>query len=700
MERQALKFKQLCVLSALLIVGAVANLFLFFASSQWGLIFDTKIEGHVPVPAVSMIGEWPVSDDTLQRLLNNQPIDSKTFRIEAFEGTQLGPQILQVLEELGVESKKNLNNVRYALFFDLDREALASVQRPYLYFHGSFAPVDVYINGKLVRSIDARITSLNPVQILGDTDKYRVVFVVRNSYDAIIAGPNFHTSGLIVQSEQALDQMLLIKPIQKQFPRIATTVCFIVFGLLSMALGFSAREYIDIWAYSSFCIAAGLYSWSFTPMFYMAHNDNFAMFRLYQSSFGTALTISAAILTLGYFRLEGRHFRLSEATGLQFTAVVKTLLSPFRAILAMTVLGCLINLLHFRPWDATINVATSNAAFNEHLVWILLGSQLGGFLVGFGSLFRLRRQLATSGLKAQVVLVNRRIMQAALFAVGMSMMVAIYGIGFSTINKITGNDLTIAGSIFPALIMLLMFLGMVSSGQRFYKKFTPRLGQIDHEVMAFGPDALEKRYHGVLMVFDVAGMKALNVMRLTHRSLETAIDTMIGQIEHDLSALVQNGRVTFKYKSNGDEFIFAIWAKDAADAGRQFVELMTAWRQRSAGLMAAWKGMLTDSMESAENRAVVEELDMHVMACTMNDIKITVKGGIDHPTAAPDFFEPRFTQLSALFKPSRWNKVAVFQDDAGLLAMTSAFFDAEKGMQMGFWEFEGADKMAVEKRAS
>src|SRR5690606_4683873 len=123
-------------------------------------------------------------------------------------------------------------------------------------------------------------------------------------------------------------------------------------------------------------------------------------------------------------------------------------------------------------------------------------------------------------LLAQKALMRRRIVVAAVFAVCMAIMVSLLFAAGSLHSEGTGAMFIALGPIFPAFAMLLMFTSMTASANRFYAKFAPRLGQIDHEIMAFGVAALAKRYQGSLFVFDLAGMKALNELRMIDDRIE------------------------------------------------------------------------------------------------------------------------------------------------------------------------------------
>ena len=336
------------------------------------------------------------------------------------------------------------------------------------------------------------------------------------------------------------------------------------------------------------------------------------------------------------------------------------------------------------------NLGYETRAINERLSWILAAAMALGFTFGYRAILKQRRYFKKAGLTAQIRMLNRRIAMAVVFTLAMLTMLALYLDGFGTVSVEAGTDTILLAAIFPAFAILPMFFWMLASANRFQERFTPRLGQIDHEVAAFGKKALERRYQGVLLVFDLAGMKLLNQHRGHSDINEHAVDHLLQTVEKDLTAMIQTGRVTFKYKSNGDEFIFAMRAADLATALALFVELLQTWRLQAESHMEKWRTQLATNLTPSLGKAAAEKLaasiDPHVLMTTMHEMKITVKGGIDRPEAAPDLISPRFTALSALFKPSRWNKIAVFADDAALLSATEdqQFSESDEQPTMGF----------------
>lgn len=321
-------------------------------------------------------------------------------------------------------------------------------------------------------------------------------------------------------------------------------------------------------------------------------------------------------------------------------------------------------------WPFTFKGAVYDAAkeINARLAYVLLISQLLAFFFGYKSLLQVRKNYIQKGLTAQARLLNRRIVTSLIFTAGMGIMLYYFVTGLKGVTDSMETDLILLAAIAPAISMLLMFFWMVSSANRFYQRFAPRLDQVDHEVMAFGYEALERRYYGCLLVFDLKGMKQLNMVRSGSPQLEGAVDHLLYSVEHNLSDLIQRGRITFKYKSNGDEFIFNMRAKDQEEASRLMCELTHLWEEVAEGYMNKWREDLRNDLlgylPTERVSEIVDGLDIHVLITTLNDTKITVKGGIEQPTAHPDFIDPRFTALTAVFKPTRYNKIAMFRDDA------------------------------------
>ncbi len=627
---------------------------------------------------------------------NSFPIDVRFQGAHGKSTVLFRDQALKGLAKSGVNLDGDLRGKKYLFFVDLHREHFEKLSNPYLYFYGVWSPYDLYVGLQREKFSAGRLTSLGVVQLPHITSErtVRVTWVVENNFADRILGLNFQ-HGLSVRSEKALSRSLERFPLQAQFPRIVATIAFLAFGTIAFSFAATAKGYLDIWAFATFCMTMALFIWAQTPVFYDGFLDNARMLVTIRALVASGSILAATVLTLGYFRLEGRHWRIgSSISALKKTSVESLnklsdlLTHPFRMTLFATFTLCTVIVASFWPMTTQLELPYATAAINTRLSYVLAASQTLAFFFGFRSLFQTRAHFLRSGLIAQAKMLNRRFALSIIFAISMGLMLAVYLTGLGAVSLEAGTDVILIAAIFPALAMLLMFFWMVASAQRFYARFSPRLGQADQEVMAFGAEALNKRYCATLFVFDMAGMKKLNQLRVQSQANEQAVDDLISKVEHDLGDLVQKGRVTFRYKSNGDEFIFAMWAKDADDARRQFADIMSAWHAQGAGLMASWRA----HMQAAGLGGVADDFDMHVLACTMTDVKITVKGGIETPTAAPDFIDARFTRLSALFKPSRWNRVAVFADDATLWLAKNNFgakFESDDG-EIGFLQLTDA----------
>jgi hypothetical protein len=456
-----------------------------------------------------------------------------------------------------------------------------------------------------------------------------------------------------------------------QFHLTATCISFFAIGILGLFFAASTRQYLDIWSFAAFCLFNGFYIWTFTPMFYNSFSSIHAE-SISRSLIVSGVIICASALTMSYFRLEGRRLSLNKQIAYNFFR------SSFGIIFAATVAAVLvINVYHYAPpvtEQTSFNQIQSNV--NRALVYVLITTQFLALIIGYNSLFKLKQKFKNEELVAQVILLNRRIWLSTLFTAGLLVMLFVFYQSFADVYTWGTGSIILVVSIVPAIAMFLMFFYMVSSANRFYMKFSPRLGQIDHEVMTLGSEALKKRYHGVIFAFDIAGMKSLNTLRGMREGFESLVDEFIGMIENDLSKLIQKNRITFKYKSNGDEFIFVLWARNLSDARHQFRDIMHNWIKQSSPMIHNWRSQLLQKMhklnlsneETTQLNLTIDNLDLHALACTLNNLKITLKGGIDHPTAHPDFLDPRYTKLSALFKPSKFNKVAVFMNDVELLS--------------------------------
>jgi hypothetical protein len=332
---------------------------------------------------------------------------------------------------------------------------------------GIWSDVDIYVDGHLLGTYPSR--TANPAIPIprGETPSVRVSMIFTNNWPHKLAAFNA-LRGVSVRTSEALGRSTKRMVLQLHVPNLITGTAFVIFGALAVMFAVSGRGYIDIWAFAAFCFCFGLQVWSKTPMVYEKEEFTFVDDYLGNIILQGAFVLAATVMSLSFFRFEGRDMRVKDLGTMTF-------------------------------WRSF-------------------------------SFFKL-------SLRASII---------CLFAIGAYYLV----------------------------------------------------------------------YRGEYAV--------------SNRSSEAFI---------------------------------------------HFMSISQVW------IVLAGMG-----------------LDVHVLATTLRETKITVKGGIDKPAASPDFYDPRFTRLSALFKPSKWNRIAVYTDDAALLANGAGRFVQESG-GMGFWTFDAPSDQR-ERRAS
>lgn len=689
MEFGWLRLKDICLISAFTIIGAFLILFAFVTRSDWRYFYQDFTEDVVPIRKLELIKEWPLTDATIGKAIKGELPESAYVKVDLYddEGAlkQTGDINREIRQHLvGDVSGIDFDKQRFAYRIPLDRNRVRRLDRPMLTFHGSWSAYEIYADGTKLARFGRRIPDLHQIHLPGNTSPLLMVF--DNSYSAVLAGVDFRYT-LAIRSEEAAAKSVARNVIAAVAPRYVSTVAFLIIGVLGLTLGFSSPRFLDIWAFAAFCVSWGMYVWMHTPAYYIGRNTGNTRDPL--SAVVPAFFVCAsALMTLAFFRLEGRNFNLLEFSRIFKHPRAAFVAQPLRFGFVIVVLCAVTVCALFFAGSVTLN--DMQAAFG-YLFFIV---QVVALSVGFINLVRVRRKFLSEGLLAQATIVQRRIYVSVIYAVG-TLVVAAAFLSFFR-NMIVGtysNDLTYIATVFPAVGMLVMLALSTQNASKVYAKLAPRLDQVDQEVIVFGEDALKRKYAGALFVFDVAGMRQLTIAEARHPALLGIVSKFLSFIEADITELLQKNQTTFRYKSNGDEFILLMYAKDATAAKELLVTLTKRWAEASEMLLTKWRAWLAvalgASLSQTDANNLADHIEMHVLACSLTDITITVKGAIDRPQSSPDFIDRRFTLLTTLFKESRHNNIAMYADDvvrviANLKGKEAGYAPAGHTGDMGF----------------
>lgn len=170
------------------------------------------------------------------------------------------------------------------------------------------------------------------------------------------------------------------------------------------------------------------------------------------------------------------------------------------------------------------------------------------------------------------------------------------------------------------------------------------------------------------------------------------------QMRSDLDRVIASGRTVFRFKTNGDENIWTIFAKDEPAARDLLVAMIKEWRGCALTLLDAWKDGFRKAIGptlDAADEEVLGYIDLHVMYCVLRSMRIDPVGDSKHP----DYICDSFTMLSEAFKTSLHDRVAMYRDEFAVCVangMQGARFEPEHGAdaKTGFltWRVEPAEQ--------
>ena len=476
----------------------------------------------------------------------------------------------------------------------------------------------------------------------------RITWLIENTKKETILGPNFrHGISLRSAVEASIAKRNL--PVNIEIPHFLSFWTYIIFSVMAIIFAISMRQYTDLWAFATFMGTMAAAVWAETPMYFYSfqwigqRSDDFIFAR--GLIHGTVVLTSIA-LTISFFRVRGL---------ISWTTLSVALFA------SVIVLACQI------PYGNLEDATTIRNTTGVGLVLILLPGQTFAFFFGWRSLLRDYRRLKTDGLLGYLPALRRRFVESALFTVGMLVMLGFYSLSMPLQALSSGPDLFLMGALIPATVLFIQIYWMMGASARLRERLMPQLNYADFLCLFLYELAVEGLYHGALFVGDLRGFKKITGLKKKSPQHKAAVRDLLKAVHRDLMAFVEkDGRVVFRFKKNGDEWIWAFFAKDEQQSVEIYCELMSSWAKASGPLIKSWKDLLTRSLGSAlttDDAEVVENLGMHLMSCPLRGMRLDA----DDDMSRPDFEADEFTTLSAIFKITAHQSVGSIESDAKLL---------------------------------
>lgn len=644
---------QISFLAGLLIFGLSIIFLHLLNKSSWTSVFtDRYNEKILDIQSLNFVSKNSLSDFEIKSIINgdsNFPVEKidvfNFWRDNNFEKTN--KQSEQIEKNLAVSKKKSLLGLKTVFFVDLDRKNLIEIGEPYVFFYKINTPWKLYANGKLVASCDPTCR-YSAIKLPEFTNKMRLSWILTNRRTDRINGFSFQ-HGISIRSAEEASWAQRMLPMQHELPRIISCIFFLCFSLFALILGFSMPRFTDLWSFSAFTGTMFFAIWAQTPFYWESFEvvGGQSPSYLVANSIANASFIFAAVtLTLSFFRVKGYYLWL----------IILLTASWLTGIIA-----------YHWPYGQDLPMYRLQAAIDAKLVIALATSQIISFIFGYYSLTSQYLVFKTQGLNALLPPMKRRFGEAIVFNLAMFAMLGAYLLGMPLQSMTAGPDLFLLWALLPASVMFIQFYWMMGASTRFREKLLPQLDYIDYLVLELKEKAFKQKYWGVLAAFDLMGFKKITALKEKSPSLSTAIDNLLKAMQSDISDLASKGKTIFRYKSNGDEWLFALYAKDQKDAETILTELVLSWNERGAALMKLWKESFKAAVPKEEWDQDVENainyLDLHVMICMMRDMMIKV----EDKKSRPDYICDSFTLLTPAFKNATHTKIAMYEEEAGFV---------------------------------
>jgi hypothetical protein len=413
-------------------------------------------------------------------------------------------------------------------------------------------------------------------------------------------------------------------------------IFYLGFSFFSLLLAISRPRYGELWMFSAFCGSLFLLLFAQSP--YCSNLSGSFPFLAFSHCI---VAVSAVGLSLAFFRTPKKLFAVVIAGSAALFFFTSALLS------------------------------SSERVQSRGVILALLGVQTLIFFGGFRFFLNKIRFFRNAGLDAYLPAMRRRLINAGVLAFVLLLWfwgaIADYGEG-GFLGVWQRSLLWFA----PTFAMFLQFYWMIMAGQRFREKLSPKLDYIDYLAIEMGGAAAERSYTGVLASFDLKGFKRVTSLKSRGILYRDAVNNLLNGLRDEIEKIVVPNKVVFRFKSNGDEWVWVLYAKDTSVAKETLQEIVKSWQENSYKILNRQKDIFAktvgDELDLSASM-VLDFLDLHVMFCVLSKVTISLGSG----DSFPEFYADGFTNLSETFKTSRHNAVAMFREEAEAICSSLSF---------------------------
>ncbi len=633
---------------------------LFTTKTSWNTLFaDRNNSNIIHLSKLYLVSEVPLSDYTLNKILNSEYIESK-IEIQVYnywEDRFWSDKNKKEMYDQALLKQPNLKNnfegKRFALYLDIPREKIKHLENPTLFYHKARSNWDLYINNNKVKN--GTFLESYILQDLPKGKTLRVTWVLHNWLKDRLIGISF-LHGISVRSYSEANWASRNLPSQFELPRLIAAIFFACFAITALVMAISSG-YKDFWALACFCSLMFIMIWKETPYFWESFkfvNGRSDLFLYVKSLIRTLIFVVTFFLNLCFFRIDGDNKKYFY-------------------------IGCfLLAIVIFYSGVPQVNVKPHiiSSKSGEVLTSLMFLSNL--LLVGYGfyNLISQKNAFAMRGLRARVKNMNRRIFESILMVSALFIMLQSFWFSLPIQSTSVKSDIFFLTSIIPASVLLIQFFWILGNSNRRMGKIKPNLNYLEELLIEYSDDAIfqplctlgeKKRVEYCCSMFhiDLRGFKGVDDLRNVSSSVDIELMEFYNTIEVDIKTLFHSLFTRFTFKPNGDELIYLYYAKDENEAKNQIVEIFKIWKEESGLLLNKWLKSLIKTWTKNEigNFKPLGNFNIHVAICSLNDVTIK-RINSSHKA---DFDSKKMTALTELHKNSLHNKISTFSKDAKYL---------------------------------
>ena len=552
----------------------------------------------------------------------------------------------QVKRKLHSDKIKNFKNVYYTFQTKVKRSVLTQKKQNKLVFYYITGDWDFYLDDlKLASGRDSpdsiyQKIDLSVAESLKVKDSATLKWVVKNPEEQGIYGIMFDVGIKLRTTQDAAltEKIFFLKNIQ------LAMACAL--GLFLIFLH-SLYQWASIPTESSSAFSFFTCSMSINCFI---NSYVFSLFKLYYNDklYFIVLLLASSLVCISTTFLLVSSFKFSKKIKLLFVIIV----------LLRTIYSFIIYYKHYMTERNLEIYADYFASIWQSILFIFIISAI----LGFFFLIKDYLKLKTQGLTPRIPTLITNGVWTAAFTVMCWFMVNAF------VNWSPNDDnfaIRLALGTVPAFLMLWMQSYPHFMASRKSEK-TASMRFLKHEFFEFYKSNItDVSFHVCFFIIDIKGYKKLTQAFSASNENQSQLRSLLEKLSQVFLKMIPKERYLFDFKSNGDEFMIAIYGKDSDDIKKIYRSCLNFWSKIQAELLIQFRNDVMKRLIWADAQTTVspQDIDLHAMCFMDSDVKITLISDRHSQNVNLDIFSQKYTVLSEAFKESHASKVGVFKED-------------------------------------